>query len=128
VGGTPVVLIVEDDEAICDMYCLALRARGHEVVTAATGAVALATAAEVSPGIVLLDMGLPDRPGIEVLRELKGDDATAAIPVLIVSNYDEPEIVDRALEAGALLYLVKADTTPGTLANTVERILAHRET
>jgi DNA-binding response OmpR family regulator len=117
------VLLVEDDEAICDMYCLALKSSGYEVVTAGTGADALARAGEAPPDVVLLDIGLPDRPGTEVLAELKKSPATINIPVLILSNYDEPEIVDKALMAGALLYLVKAETTPKAVALTIGKIL-----
>jgi DNA-binding response OmpR family regulator len=117
------VLLVEDDTAICDMYCLALQASGFAVATARTAAEALARAVEASPGVILLDIGLPDRPGTEVLLDLKSNDTTADIPVLMLTNYDEPEMVDRALMAGAHLYLVKAETTPKGVAAIVRRVL-----
>jgi DNA-binding response OmpR family regulator len=117
------VLLVEDDEAICDMYCLALKSSGYNVVTAGNASDALARAGEAAPDVVLLDIGLPDRPGTEVLEELKEAPATNKIPVLILSNYDEPAIVDKALMAGALLYLVKAETTPKAVAATIGKIL-----
>ncbi|MFN2466194.1 MAG: response regulator transcription factor [Candidatus Dormibacteria bacterium] len=119
----PTVLLVEDDAAISDMYALALGAGGFEVVRAYTAAEALARASGDAPDVVLLDIGLPDRPGTEVLEELKKSGETAGIPVLMLSNYDEPDIVDRALMAGALLYLVKAETTPRAVASTVRTVL-----
>lgn len=120
----PVILLVEDDVAISEMYSLSLRLNGFHVETAGSAADALRTVNRVVPDLVLLDMGLPDRPGVEVLETLKAETRTAAIPVVVLSNYSEPDIVSRALGSGALLYMVKAETTPARVVATVGRLLA----
>ncbi|MFN2464442.1 MAG: response regulator transcription factor [Candidatus Dormibacteria bacterium] len=118
------MLLVEDDPAICEMYCLALRLHGFLVETAECGEEAVALALAKPPDVVLLDIGLPDRSGIEVLVDLKGDPRTAAAPVLMFSNFSEPDVIARALDRGATAYVVKAETTPKQVAETLGRILA----
>ena len=125
-SGSPVILLVEDDAAICDMYCLALRIKGYAVVSAETAGGALETASRLLPDLILLDIGLPDRPGTDVLLELKAAPQTAAIPVLMLTNYSEPDIVSRALEGGAAAYIVKAETTPAQVVNAVANLVAQR--
>ena len=120
------VLLVEDDDAISEMYSLALGIRGYEVSTAVTGAGALDLASSLRPDLILLDIGLPDRPGTDVLVELKTNPDTAGIPVLMLSNYSEPDIVNRALGAGAVAYVVKAETTPAQVVIAVEKLVARR--
>jgi two-component system phosphate regulon response regulator PhoB len=117
------VLLVEDDAAICDMYCLALRLRGFRVETAENGEEALAAAHSVGPSVIVLDVGLPDRPGTAVLVDLKRDPDTANVPVLMLSNFSEPDIVSEALDAGAVAYMVKAETTPTQVVETISRLL-----
>jgi DNA-binding response OmpR family regulator len=117
------VLLVEDDAALCEMYCLALRLHGFRVETAENAEEALAAAHSVGPSVILLDVGLPDRPGTSLLVDLKSDPATADVPVLMLSNFSEPEIVSKALDAGALAYMVKAETTPKKVIDTISRLL-----
>jgi two-component system OmpR family response regulator len=118
------VLLVEDDASLCDMYCLALRYHGFRVETAENAEQAIAAARSLRPSVILLDVGLPDRPGTAVLADLKADPETADLPVLMLSNFSEPEIVSTSLEAGAIAYLVKAETTPKRVIETISRLLA----
>jgi len=117
------VLLVEDEATLSDMYSLALRLHGFRVETAASAEEAVTAAHSVEPSVILLDVGLPDRPGTAVLVDLKSDPDTAAVPVLMLSNYSEPDIVARALDAGALVYMVKAETTPTRVIDTITRLL-----
>jgi DNA-binding response OmpR family regulator len=117
------VLLVEDDAAICDMYCLALRLHGFRVETAENAEEALAAAHSLEPSLILLDVGLPDRSGTKVVVDLKSDPDTAHVPVLMLSNFSEPHIVSRALDAGALAYMVKAETSPRQVIETISRLL-----
>ncbi|GAC1575354.1 MAG: hypothetical protein NVS3B24_03880 [Candidatus Dormibacteria bacterium] len=117
------VLIVEDDAAICEMYSLALRLGGYEVQSAASGGSAIEAAVRLVPDVVLLDVGLPDRPGTEVLTELKRTERTAAIPVAMLSNYSEPDIIARALREGAATYMVKAEITPAQVVMAVAELV-----
>ena len=75
------MLIVDDDEAILHTMDVNLRARGHRVELATTGSQALALAARHHPDAVVLDLGLPDMDGIEVIRGLRG---WTAVPIIIL--------------------------------------------
>jgi len=98
------VLVVDDEPQILRALAINLRARHYEVFTAATGAEALATAASHPPDLVILDLGLPDIDGIEVIRGLRGwSDA----PIVVLSGRtDSADKVD-ALDAGADDYVTK---------------------
>jgi two-component system KDP operon response regulator KdpE len=98
------VLVVDDEPQILRALAINLRARHYEVFTAATGADALATAASHPPDLVILDLGLPDIDGIEVIRGLRG---WSTVPIVVLSGRtDSADKVD-ALDAGADDYLTK---------------------
>ena len=116
------VLLIEDDEAAAEMYRLRLAADGYTVLIASDGEQGLRRAVEDRPDLIYLDVRLPKMDGFEVLERLRADVATASIPVVIVTNYGEPELQQRGLSLGALEFLVKADTTPARLSETFERL------
>ncbi len=118
-GPSIQVLLVEDEPDIGDMYLLQLRLDGYRAEIARTGHGALETARDRSPRIVLLDIGLPDMTGLEVLERLAADEVTSRIPVLVLSSFDDPEMVVRARELGALDWLQKHQTAPGRLSELV---------
>ena len=115
------VLLIEDDAAAAEMYRLRLAADGYAVVVGRDGEEGLRMAAEEAPDFIYLDLRLPGLDGFEVLERLRGDPATTHIPVIILSNYGEPELRERGLKLGALEFLVKADTTPAQLSTKVEQ-------
>ena len=106
-ASAPLVLVVEDSDAIRAAFTILLEESGYAVATAATGAEAVRLAAERAPDLVLLDLGLPDIPGLDVLRRIKANPATARIPVVALTGRDDP--ADRAalMAAGCAAYLVK---------------------
>ncbi|MFD9702416.1 response regulator transcription factor [Lentzea sp. NPDC059081] len=98
------VLIVEDDATIRTAVIRALTEHGHVVSSAATAMSGLQAAVTARPDVVLLDLGLPDLDGREVLRMIR---AVSAVPIIVVTaRADEAEIV-RLLDAGADDYVVK---------------------
>ena len=101
----PLVLVVEDDPAIASLVCAALDSRGLRRRVCATAAEAVAAAAELAPQVILLDLGLPDADGIEVVRRVRtwSDD----LPILVVSARAEDADKIGGLDAGADDYLVK---------------------
>jgi DNA-binding response OmpR family regulator len=115
------VLLIEDDEAAADMYRLRLAADGYTVVVAHDGEEGLRMASEEGPDFIYLELRLPGLDGFEVLEHLRAEPATTHIPVIILSNYGEPELRERGLKLGALEFLVKADTTPAQLSTKVEQ-------
>jgi two-component system KDP operon response regulator KdpE len=98
------VLVVDDDPGLVRALSINLRARGYEVHAAATGAGALALAAAHPPQAVVLDLGLPDLDGIEVIQGLRG---WTAVPILVLSAREQQREKVAALDAGADDYVVK---------------------
>ncbi|MET9429356.1 MULTISPECIES: response regulator [unclassified Streptomyces] len=98
------VLVVEDEPQLVRALVINLKARAYEVDAAADGASALKLAAERPPDVVLLDLGLPDMDGIEVIRGLRG---WSRVPVLVVSARSTSDEKVDALDAGADDYITK---------------------
>src|ERR1700730_121096 len=120
------VLLIEDDAAAAEIYRLRLAADGYTVVIGRDGDEGLRMALDEAPDFIYLDLRLPGLDGFEVLERLRADPATTHIPVIILSNYGEPELRERGLKLGALEFLVKADTTPAQLSTRVERTTGPR--
>ena len=130
-GATPEdvrVLFVDDDPAIAEMYRLKLELDGYQVEVASDGEHALKVARTSLPDIIFLDLRLPKLAGLEVLEALRADPATQAIPVVILSNHSEKELVERGAKLGALDHLIKSKTTPAILETGLERWLSEPAT
>ena len=102
------VLIIEDDDKIRPLLVRSLRERGYAVSSAPTGMVGLNLALESRPDLVILDLGLPDVDGTQVLSMLR---AVSDVPVIIASARDDDPSLVQALDAGADDYVVKPYTT-----------------
>src|SRR5580693_1681002 len=98
------VLVVDDDPQLLRALRINLSVRGYEVITAATGARALTAAAEHPPHVVILDLGIPDLPGIDVLAGLRG---WMTAPVIVLSARTDSADKVGALDAGADDYMTK---------------------
>jgi len=113
------LLVVEDDDAIANSLTAALRTIGNVVQRAATGLDAIAQATPFHPELVLLDLGLPDRDGVDVCRDLRRMLPDVVI-VVLTARLDESDVL-VSLDAGADDYLTK----PFRLAELMARIQAH---
>jgi DNA-binding response OmpR family regulator len=102
------ILVVEDQDAIRRMIEALVGARGHVVTAASNGAKALEAALSASFDAVLLDVNLPGNiDGIEVCKRLRATEATATVPVVMISAMDDAETRRKATEAGATAYYTK---------------------
>ena len=110
------VLLIEDDPAVLEMYRMKLELDGYQVHIAADGEEGLRRAIELTPDIIFLDIRLPKKDGFEVLQGLREREETVDIPVIMLSNYGEKDLVDRGLKLGAHEFLIKAQTTPSSLS------------
>src|SRR5205807_5822338 len=113
------VLLIEDDSALAQMYRIKLERDGYTVRVAGDGEEALRLIDDQMPDLIFLDIRLPKMDGLAFLEQLRAVERTRNIPVVIVSNYSEQELVSRGLQLGALEYLVKSQTTPGRLSEGV---------
>ncbi len=98
------VLVVDDEPALARALAINLRARKYDVEVAATGAAALDLAARTHPDVVLLDLGLPDIDGVEVIHGLRG---WTSIPIIVLSARQTSDDKVEALDAGADDYVTK---------------------
>jgi DNA-binding response OmpR family regulator len=102
------ILVAEDDPSVARLYAAYAQSRGHSVIVAKDGAETLVTAAAERPDLVLLDIGMPKLDGRDVLKELKANPRTTAIPVLVVTALGgDQNLRDLLLELGALDVLEK---------------------
>lgn len=110
------VLFVEDDPSVAQMYRLKLELDGYDVEVATDGEKALEMARSNGPDIIFLDIRLPKLDGFGVLDALRKDPRTERLPVVILSNYSEKQLIERGLRMGARDYLIKTQTTPARLS------------
>ena len=100
----PSILLVDDEVAIQRALGPLLRARGYDVITAGSGAAALAALAEHPPALIVLDLGLPDIDGVEVCRRVRAD---SPVPIIVLSARGAEADKVRALDNGADDYVTK---------------------
>ncbi|MFF2052115.1 response regulator [Leifsonia sp. NPDC058194] len=117
------ILIADDDRQILRALRILLTARGYDVLTASTGAEALSEAVEHHPDLVMLDLGMPELNGIEVIEGLRG---WSAVPILVVSGRTGSADKVDALDAGADDYVTKPFAADELLARI--RALTRRQT
>lgn len=115
------VLVVEDNERSLKLACDVLQLHGYSTLTARTGAEAVVVAATQQPGLVLLDVALPDMDGVETLSALRANPRTAALPVVAVTAFAMKGDRERLLEAGFDGYVSK----PIDVATFVQDVTAH---
>ena len=101
------VLVVDDDPEIVTFLSTLLELEGIESSVATSAAAALEQLQQGRPDLVLLDIAMPDRDGIDLCKELKRDPRLAEVPVFVVSARPGKDVVERALAAGAEEFIRK---------------------
>lgn len=119
----PKIAIVEDDQAISQMYRFKFEAEGFTVETAENGKVGLALAENMKPDVILLDLMMPEMTGGEMLEKLRATDWGKEIKVVILTNMGEQEIPPRVKELEVSGIILKADMTPSQVADVVKKLL-----
>lgn len=118
------IMVVEDDLAVCNLLSTALGSHGYAYITAQTGREAIRSIASSMPDIVLLDLGLPDIDGVEVIAKVR---TWSQVPIIVISARAEDADKIEALDAGADDYLSKPFSVDELLARirTTERHLRY---
>ncbi len=117
------ILVIEDEQILLRALNVELLSQGFEVLSAKDGETGLRLVNEEKPELVLLDLILPKMHGFEVLKEIKSNEDTREIPVIILSNLGQDSDMKKALELGAEDYFVKASTDLSELSKKIIRVL-----
>lgn len=117
------ILLVEDDETLVEMYSLKFKEEGFNIITAADGLLGLELAKKELPAVILLDVMMPKMDGFAVLTELKKDETTKNIAVLMLSNLGQKADIEKGQALGANDYVVKASMTPTQVVDKIKSYL-----
>ncbi|PIS22963.1 response regulator [candidate division WWE3 bacterium CG08_land_8_20_14_0_20_40_13] len=117
------VLIIEDDESLYRMYSTEMGLSGFKVVWHNKGNGVVDKAKTENPNIILLDIILPDKDGLHILKELKSDPLTKKVPVIMLTNFGSDANVREALENGAEDFLLKYKIVPAEIVQKIRDIL-----
>ena len=121
---TPVkILIVDDEPHMLRVTELSVKKGGYEVLLARDGRVAVALAGQAQPALIVMDLLMPELDGMQALRELKQNPATARIPVILLTSRGHVVTRQEAESSGAALFLTKP-FSPTQLLKEVQRLLA----
>ncbi len=119
----PKVAIIEDDQAISQMYRFKFEGEGYTVDTADNGKLGLALAENMKPDIILLDIMMPEMTGDEMLEKMRSTAWGKDIKVIILTNMGEQELPPKIKELGVSGVILKADMTPKQVAEIVKKTL-----
>jgi len=114
------ILLIEDEKEVAELYRLKLSLDGYDITIAENGQEGLDKAIKVNPELIFLDIKMPGMDGFEVLKELRGSPKTKDTPVIILSNLDEQELIEKGLMLGANEYLIKSQFTPEGISNKIK--------
>jgi CheY-like chemotaxis protein len=120
------ILLAEDDRILRKAGEVALKKRGYDVISAVDGEDALVKARDHKPDLVLLDVMMPKMNGFQVLEALKAADDVRDIPVIMLTNLEQPADIKRAADGGAHSYLVKSNMNLDDLAARIAGALGER--
>lgn len=121
------VLIIEDDMLVRDMYSYVFKKNGYTMIEAVDGEDGTAKAKQERVDIILLDIMLPKKNGIEVLKEIRMPESPAFnTPVIVLTNLGDDTIINEALKLGADGYILKADFIPQEVFDKVNDFLEGR--
>jgi DNA-binding response OmpR family regulator len=120
------IFLAEDDPLMSRMYERAFKAGGYTLDLASDGeeAITKLEKMETPPVIALLDVMMPKKNGFDVLRQMKQSDKLKSVPVIMLTNLAGQSDADKALELGAVVYLVKSQYSPKEVINKVKEILS----
>jgi len=117
------ILLIEDDPFLSSMYSTKFEIEGFNIISANNGENGLEAVSKNKVDVILLDILMPKMNGFEVLENLKKQQKTAKIPVIILTNLNQKDEIDKGLALGADDYLIKAHFMPSEVVDKIEKIL-----
>ena len=115
------IVIIEDDHTAASYYATLFKGNGYQVEVANDGVSGVDLCTRVQPQVILLDVMMPRQNGILVLQTLRASDETKNTPVVVMSNFSEPTLIKRAIQLGALEYVIKTQVEGPALLNALPR-------
>jgi len=122
----PKILIVDDDDALADVLSDCLERQGFEVITAETGQSGLDKVRSENPALIVLDLRLPDIDGFTICEQLADSPQTCAIPVIILSGTERPDVLRRCRAAGGH-YFVRKPYDPNVLLILIRQAISETD-
>lgn len=117
------ILVVEDENSLQNAMKEFLLAEKFDVVVADDGEMAVNLAKSKKPDLIILDIILPKKDGFEVLTELKQDPRTENIPIILLTNLEDADSVERAFSLGINMYLVKSNYSLSDIVDRIKNML-----
>jgi CheY-like chemotaxis protein len=117
------ILIIDDDQLTSTTWAMGLKSAGYDVINATNGQDGINQAKSQKPELILLDQIMPDMLGNAVLATLKQDPETSPIPVMLISNYNENQMMKDAIAQGAVDYILKYQIETKDLVDKVQSLL-----
>jgi CheY-like chemotaxis protein len=117
------VLIVEDEPLLRDVYEIIIKREGYNVAVACNGQEGLILLESFIPDVVLLDMLMPIKNGLELLQEANFKKKYPKTSVVILSNLSDSNIINSALKLGAVEHLVKSNIQPDQIVSTIKKYI-----
>lgn len=124
--GRGIVLVVEDDSFLRKLLCDKLRHEGFELFEATDGQQALDFLKDNRPILMLLDLMMPGVDGFQVLESVRRDERNKYLPVIVLSNVWEKQMIERVQQLGADDYLIKAHFVLDEIIERITKVLAKR--
>lgn len=118
------ILIVEDDQFLREFYAELLQSEGYDVDVAADGEVALKKIRELEFDLILLDIMLPKKDGVQILRDLKiTPPRSSACPIVVLTNLGQDAVIKQCFELGATGFLIKSALSPDQVLTEIHSYL-----
>lgn len=117
------IILIEDEEALQKSLSKSLEMENFTVISAYDGKAGLEMALKENPDLILLDLILPQMDGFEVLKELKKSPKTKDVPIIILTNLEQSQSVEKTMEFGPLNYLVKANYNLDEIVSKIKELL-----
>ncbi len=122
-NGKKFILVIEDDKFYGNIFFTKFSEEGYDIVVAADGQKGIEEAKKRKPDLILLDLIMPVMDGFEALKALKSDPVLAEVKVMILSNLGQEDDVKKAIEMGAVDYMIKANVSLQEAVDKVKKFL-----
>lgn len=122
--GKTRILLVEDDPFLSSMYSTKFEMENFAVFSAEDGEKGWKLALAEKPDIILLDILMPKMNGFEVLEKLKTNKETDSIPVILLTNLNQKDEIEKGLALGANDYLIKAHFMPSEVVDKIKKVIS----